>query len=162
MYVYVILPFVAGLALILCEVFVPGGILGLAGAACIVTSIAMAFWHFPEHAWYILLGELVATSILVVPVIRFALKRFSLKATQQAAAGFTSTFEDFTQLIGQQGTAVTTLRPAGIISVGGKRINAVTDGEFIQKGDGVVVCEVEGSRVVVRQSETAQDGSVRR
>ena len=105
-------------------------------------------------------GELVVTAILVVPVIRFALKRFSLKATQQAAAGFTSTFEDFTQLIGQQGTAVTTLRPAGIISVGGKRINAVTDGEFIQKGGEVVVHEVEGSRVVVRQSEAAQGDSV--
>ena len=49
--------------------------------------------------------------------------------------------------------AVTPLRPAGIIEIADRRIDAVSDGAFIDSGSRVRVLTVEGSRVVVERVE---------
>ena len=52
-------------------------------------------------------------------------------------------------MVGQQGTAVTVLRPAGTAQFGDKRIDVVTDGKFVEEGQPVKVLKVEGNIVVV-------------
>ena len=54
-------------------------------------------------------------------------------------------------LIGQQGTALTVLRPAGKIRVNGELIDAVSAGGFIDPDATVEVSEVSGNKIVVRQ-----------
>ena len=68
--------------------------------------------------------------------------------TQSANAGWVSDLSD-TSLIGATGQAFTALRPAGTIVIGGKKINAVSSGDFIDNGATVKVIEVSGNRVVV-------------
>jgi len=43
------------------------------------------------------------------------------------------------------------LRPAGTIKLNGERVDAVSEGSFINKGQKVKVISVSGSRVVVRK-----------
>ncbi len=43
------------------------------------------------------------------------------------------------------------LRPAGVIVIDHERIDAVSDGSYIDKGKQVEVIKVEGSRIVVRE-----------
>jgi membrane-bound serine protease (ClpP class) len=53
---------------------------------------------------------------------------------------------------GDQGIAASPLRPAGIASFAGARVDVVSEGEYIAAGEGVEVLRVEGSRVVVRRA----------
>jgi membrane-bound serine protease (ClpP class) len=47
---------------------------------------------------------------------------------------------------------VTPLRPAGIASLDGERVDVVAEGAFIEVGQAIDVIRVDGNRVVVRQS----------
>ena len=55
---------------------------------------------------------------------------------------------------GQTGRAVTVLRPAGIAEIGGRRLDVVTQGEFIPEGAALRVVTAEGGRIVVAAGET--------
>jgi membrane-bound serine protease (ClpP class) len=62
--------------------------------------------------------------------------------------GYTSQ-EDKSKYLFQRGTAITVLRPAGIVRIGKERVDAVSNGSYIDRGVAVRVIEVEGTRVVV-------------
>ena len=53
-------------------------------------------------------------------------------------------------LLHRAGVADTALRPTGKVLVDGRRIDVVSDGDFIEPGTAVEVVEVAGPRVVVR------------
>ena len=46
--------------------------------------------------------------------------------------------------------ALTTLRPSGTAEIGSERIDVVTSGEYIERGQAIEVVEVKGARVRVR------------
>ena len=52
--------------------------------------------------------------------------------------------------MGKTGTAVTALRPAGIVEIEGERLNVSTYGNFIDAGKEVTVASVEGLNVFVK------------
>lgn len=54
--------------------------------------------------------------------------------------------------IGQVGSAVTMLRPAGVAEINDLRIDVVTQGDFIEAGKPIKVIDVKGSRVVVEEN----------
>jgi membrane-bound serine protease (ClpP class) len=54
-------------------------------------------------------------------------------------------------LVGQEGTAVTLLRPAGKARIHGRLIDVVSDGPFIAQDRRIEVVAVSGNRVVVRE-----------
>ena len=58
-----------------------------------------------------------------------------------------------TELLGKVGTTVTPLRPAGTMLFGSERIDVVSEGGYVDAGKHVEVIKVEGSRIVVRQTE---------
>lgn len=53
-------------------------------------------------------------------------------------------------LMGRQGVVTRELRPAGTVVIDGNPVDVVSEGDYITKGQRVVVVEVTGSRVVVR------------
>ncbi|MFW5798671.1 MAG: NfeD family protein, partial [Planctomycetota bacterium] len=55
-------------------------------------------------------------------------------------------------LEGKTGLTLSDLRPSGVARIDGKRMDVVTEGEFITKGAEVVVSKVESMRVFVRQA----------
>jgi len=54
-------------------------------------------------------------------------------------------------LVGQEGTALTGLRPAGKAKINGRLIDVVSDGPFIPQDRRIEVVAVSGNRVVVRE-----------
>jgi membrane-bound serine protease (ClpP class) len=132
---------------------VPGhGLPGVLGAICLLLAVLFAF----GLPFFFVAIETIATAI-VLTVILFTLAtrtlpenawahRLALGAAQGAEY---VTSADFTALNDRTGTAATYLRPAGIASIDGRRIDVLTEGEFIPQGTPIRVVRVEGARVFV-------------
>jgi membrane-bound serine protease (ClpP class) len=56
---------------------------------------------------------------------------------------------DFRDLLGQSGFATSLLRPAGVATIDGRRVDVLTEGEFVSAGSPVIVTRVEGARIFV-------------
>ena len=48
------------------------------------------------------------------------------------------------------------VRPAGIAEIDGERIDVISDGEFINPGENIVVTRIDGNRIVVRHQRTTE------
>ncbi|MDZ7816109.1 MAG: NfeD family protein [Planctomycetota bacterium] len=55
------------------------------------------------------------------------------------------------KLVGKEGIALTPMMPTGIIKVEGKKFDALSSGERIEKNSVVVVRRIEGNRIYVRK-----------
>jgi len=153
--IWVVILYLAGLVLVLAEFLIPGMIAGVVGACLIIASAIVAIRDVPEYAFFTILAELVGVALGVVLgmwlMSRSRLgRRLVLETSQNASAGYVAADSDET-LQGAQGQVLTALRPAGTITVGGRRVDAVSDGTFIDAGERVRVIEVNGSRVVVER-----------
>ena len=67
-----------------------------------------------------------------------------------ASAGEAGPVEMRASLSGQTGTALTPLRPSGTVLIAGNRVDAMTSGEFIEKGTQIRVVQAQGLAVLVR------------
>lgn len=52
-------------------------------------------------------------------------------------------------MLGKQGVALSTLRPAGTVLIEGKRYDVSSLGDFLPKDSKIVVTKVEGSKLFV-------------
>lgn len=154
----VLLLFIVAVVFIYIELFLPGGVFGLAGVIAFVASIGLAFklygvmWGFSIAA-----AELLAATILIlIGLRRFpqsrAGKLLILRRSLDKDDGFSGT-KNSEEYIGAEGETVTHLRPAGIANIDSQRMDVVTEGDFIDKGRKVEVVAVEGNRIVVREIE---------
>ncbi len=154
MMAWVILFFIAGMALVLVEFLLPSMVLGTVGVGLLVLSAVLGVKAYPDYALQIIAGELIGAGLSVILGLVVLTRTRALRGTltqsmsQQAADGYVSAKSDLT-LIGREAEVVTALRPAGTISVDGRRIDAVSDGVFIEERRVVRIREVCGSRVVV-------------
>jgi membrane-bound serine protease (ClpP class) len=148
----ILLLFAAGVILIFSEFFVPGIILGVVGTLLVVASVFVGWRKYPEYGIFIFSGELLA----VVAVVSFGLfllaktplgRGFVLKAKQETGALETQRLA----LVGKVATVHTALRPAGSIMIDRERIDAVSNGMFIDAGKSVRIIQVEGHRVVCEE-----------
>jgi len=145
----IVVLYVFGMALVVVEVFLPGVILGLFGLACVVGAIWLAF-----ATGYTPLGiVLVGLTVLSIPVIvwmwlRVINRVLVMKTTEKDATG--AAVEHKT-LVGQEGVALTQLRPAGVARFGDTKVDVVSEGPVIERDARVKVIEVRGNRVVVRE-----------
>ncbi|MFY4774878.1 NfeD family protein [Metabacillus sp. RGM 3146] len=153
-----VLLFLAGLLLIVVEFFVPGGIIGLLGLGAVLYSFFLAANNLFHLA--VSLGVAIAAALFTYFLFTRVLgrrmnlfKKFILNDTTDSKKGYVSN-KTRSDLIGQTGVAMTTLRPAGTAVFGEERIDVVTEGSFIAKDKKVKVIKAEGSRVVVREIET--------
>ncbi len=148
-----ILCYVVGTGLILMEAFIPGfGIAGIAGIILEIVAIALT------NASFGLVWSLVATFIvmLFIGVAVFLSYRSAMKGRLSKSALVLKDTEDSVSAapdaqawLNREGTAVTALRPAGFIEIGGTRLNASTAGEFLPKGTPVRVTGAEGDHLVI-------------
>jgi membrane-bound serine protease (ClpP class) len=154
---WAIIFFLAGMALLLAEFFLPGAVAGSMGALLLVVSGAMGVYRYPDQMPLIILIEVVGAAICVIAGFLILAKTragqaLMLDTVQRPEDGYVNMVTDHS-LIGASGVVLTALRPAGSIEVGGRRIDAVSDGSFIDAGAAVRVIEVQGNRVVAERAE---------
>ncbi len=150
----ILLLFAASIALLVAELFVPGGILGLLGTGGIIGSVIMAAPSPQEGAIYLGAGFVVSVIGAVVAVKAMGRNRIFgrlvLQHEESVDSGYTAVLER-SDLVGMIGRVITPLRPAGTAEIGDSRVDVVTDGEFIDKDSVIEVRKVEGARVIVRR-----------
>jgi membrane-bound serine protease (ClpP class) len=153
--IWVFVLFATGLILVLAEFLLPGMIAGTIGTVFIVGSGVLAIVAYPDYATLVIVVELlavvaaVALGMWLMPRTPFG-RRLVLQTSQDPTAGWVAADSD-ASLQGVEARVSTALRPAGTIIVNGRRIDAVSDGTFIDAGETVRVVEVHGSRVVVER-----------
>ncbi|MGN1400750.1 MAG: nodulation protein NfeD [Bacillus sp. (in: firmicutes)] len=150
-----ILLFLVGLALLLLELFLPGGIAGALGGASILGSLFIAGESSTHMAVSILIAVLVSLTVSILMVKVFGkqmkfLRRMILSDSTSTEEGYVSNVNRL-DLIGRTGVTQTALRPSGIAIIDDERIDVVTEGSFIDRGKTVKIVKTEGSRVVVRE-----------
>lgn len=160
--------FVLGVILLLVEIFViPGfGLVGAAGITAVIFSLGAALignvgLNFPElhlisRAIWTLAITLILTILLISSLARYLPenKMFSklvLSAATDSESGYIS-YTAHDELVGLSGTALSALRPSGTVLIDGKRVDVVSDGDFIEKGQAVKVVQVLGGKVIVSKN----------
>jgi len=152
----ILILFVAGLVLLIIEATIPGfGVPGITGIICAFLSIILGSPD-PGKSIVSLFVALIISIVVIAVLLKYAprnklFNHIILKDEQKNDTGYVSYIHDRNDLIGQEGEAVTFLRPAGTVMIGEKKVDVVSEGEFIEKGTKVKVIAVEGNRVVVRK-----------
>ena len=135
----------------------PGfGIPGVTGTILLIGSIVLAWIQYGAKVG---LGMAVCVTALVGIVVSVSLR--SLNSGKMAKSDFVlqGTEEDnnkeerarIQQLVGQEGVALTALRPVGQAELAEGRRNVQSDGEFIEKGAKIRVQRVSGTTVYVKR-----------
>lgn len=146
---------ILGIILIVVELFVPGGILGFLGLGSILMSIILAGENVVFMTISLFIAITVAITAMVILVKFFGKKnrligKIVLRDSTSSDQGYVSNLSR-TDLLNKEGITLTPLRPSGTIIIGNERIDAVTEGGFIDANAKVIVVKVEGVRVVVRE-----------
>ena len=135
----------------------PGhGFSGLAGSLLILASIVLAFG---SGVW--ILGVETTSISLIISIAIFMVllrwlpesafgRRLAFAGTQLPSDGYVAAHAPM-YLVGKEGVAESMLRPAGVVSVDGKRYQVQTEGDFVPPQTKVVVQRVEGSTIVVKR-----------
>ena len=140
-----------GFLAIVMEFFVPGMVLGAIGGFLMLLAVVAGFIAGPATGAWTFVAAAVSSGVAVLLGARILPETpVTLKHTQGSDEGFVSGPEGLARLAGKHGTSVTTLRPAGLVEIDGRKIDVVTEGEMVEAGTPVEVLRVEGSRVVVR------------
>ncbi len=142
---------IAGMLLLVSEIFLPGMIAGFVGFLCLATAVFLGFSEFgPVGGSGLLMGVLIA---LVVGFIFwlwwFPGSHLSRPFVSEGKIGDIGT--DRPDLLGKEGVTLTPLRPSGTAVIDQCYVDVVTGGEMIEREKRVRVVHVEGMRVVVRQ-----------
>ncbi len=154
---------VGGLLLLLLELFaLPGfGVAGVLGSLALMAGLAMSLIGAGATVGAVLgAAARVVISITVALGWGVVFLRFlpSMPLARRLVLGTTlpgevrpTTEPVRPGLVGQTGITLTPLRPAGIAEVAGRRVDVVSEGDFIAVGERVEVVVEAGHRVVVRR-----------
>lgn len=156
-----VIMFIFGFILLIAELFVPGGIIGIIGGALVVFGLLIAGENMLYMAYSILIAFIIALIGMVV-MMKFFGKKLHM-FSKLVLTDATSTEEGYvsnatrTELLGKVGKSLTPLRPAGTVVLESERIDVVTEGGYIDIGKFVEIIKVEGSRIVVREKKEGDE-----
>ncbi len=143
-----------GLFLIGIEIFVPGGILGLFGAAALLGAATIGFTIFPLWAGWLSLFAILALAGAAVFIWMKYLPQSPIGRALSLSQGI-ETQDRAVSLwqAGTKGTAVSDLRPAGKALIAGKRADVIADnGTYIAHDSAIEIVRVSGNRIYVKES----------
>jgi membrane-bound serine protease (ClpP class) len=148
----------AGLLLLFLEMFLPGMIAGIVGACLLLASVIMAYTDLGPEAGNtaLLIASVASAGMWWWWANHFQHTRFGQRMTLRSASEGNSNAAGLETFAGQVGEAATPLRPSGTVTISGRRMDAVTDGEFIEAGSMVRVVRAHGMGLLVRRNIPGQ------
>lgn len=154
---------VLGFGLVACEVFFPSfGVLSVLAGASVLAAIVLGFQHSAPLGWTVLGVAVVGIPMFLILAFRVfptsplgrrmvaqgpAWKKEERAAVEHAAQRF----------VGQEGWADSPLRPAGIASFAGERVDVITRGEHLESGTRVRALRFVGNRLVVEAVDSHKE-----
>lgn len=143
---------ILGLGLIMLEIVIPGGIVGVFGGLSLLAAVGLAFDGYGAE------GAILVFGIGLIGAI--ACLWFEFKILPKTAAGKRLFLSDKVdgisqaavgkeEMIGQQASTATALSPSGYIILDGKRLEAVSRSGFLEKGTPVKIDSFDQFKVTV-------------
>ncbi len=146
---------IVGVILLICEMLIPGiGVAGVCGVIACVAGLIVGSDSIAQAAFtlaILLVILLIAALIIFKFIFGKRKKQSKLILNEEISRSDTDEARHEASLVGKEGVALTMLRPSGIAEIDGKRIDVVADGDFISKGEGIVVTQAEGIRILVKK-----------
>ena len=170
-----IILFLVGLGLVALEIFViPGfGVSGIAGAACMIASLWLSLvgndgFSFDGVSsaslsvalWMVAISLVIGVGLCVFLTMKIfkAQKgslwaRLTLSTSQENADGYVGVEKDLLDsMIGKEGVAETDLRPGGKVAIDDTTYDAMSDGQYIERGNRVRVTATSSGQLVVKRA----------
>lgn len=157
LFVLALVLFVAGFILLGIEMLAPGiSVPGITGTISLVIGIFLVSDSIQE-------GIIITIIILVLlgvmlAIILGALSKGKMKSPiilqdeQSKEKGYISS-NDLNYLLGKNGIATSDLRPSGTGNFDGIELDVISEGKYLAKGTNLVICKVQGSKLVVKMNE---------
>ncbi len=143
---------VSGILVIIAEIILPsGGLLSLLAIGLIGYSLYDVFATISTFAGLVFV---VADVILIPVTIILGLKLLArspatLNTTLSSEDGVTSQSPELEKYMGMEGVALTGRRWAGAVKIGGRSVDVVTRGEYIENSTEIIVRSVTGNQIIV-------------
>lgn len=145
---------VAALVLVFFEIILPGGVLGVLAALCVLAATWSGFDSYGVLGGVaVFFGALLAVAVLVFIEFKLLAKtslgqKFLLKSsieghTREAVA------ED--SVIGKQGIALTRLNPSGKVAVDGKSYEAASQDGYIDCDQAIAVVAQDNFKLIIKK-----------
>lgn len=147
-----------GYLLFAVELVVPGGVLGVLGVVSVLWGCWQAFQMSMVWGGASLIGSLIVFAVILKFFLSSKTGKGLLLDNEEKARTWKSNREEWKELLGQVGTTVSPLRPAGVMMLGGVRYDVVSDSEFLDANLSVRVTEVEGRRIMVEPVGEGEPG----
>lgn len=167
-----IIVFIAGLILVLVEVFViPGfGVAGISGILLVVTGLTLAMIDNVEFHLNPNYTDTVLQSLTVVVIASFlsfigsiwiskklfganGIGGLSLNTVQKSEDGYSNVDNNFRTMKGRTGIAKTMLRPSGSVEIDGEYYDALAENGFIEVNTAIRVVRTSASQLYVEPDE---------
>ena len=152
-----------GFAVIVLELFVPSaGILGVVAAILFISGIVTGFFHSLWIGSLLLLITTLCLPLMFIVLVKVwpstPLGRRILigKMREEEVLPVGESYEN-EKLIGMKGFAKTKMLPSGMIKIGDKSYDAVSDGFAIEAGDQIKVVAVKMNRILIQPYDAETD-----
>jgi membrane-bound serine protease (ClpP class) len=144
---------VVGIAAVLAELVLPGGILGVVGALCLVGAVIATFVSYGATAGTIALGILVVAGLITLNLWMRLFHRlpFTRQLVLNDTVGVDAGLQERQGMTGRTGTVLTDLMPSGRGEFEGEKIDIITEGPSIKRGARVEIVETRGPSIIVRE-----------
>jgi membrane-bound ClpP family serine protease len=150
---------VAGLMLLIAEVFIPsGGLIGLLALGCLGFGVWKAFAHSTAlglqflMALFILMPLALMLAAHLWPRTPLA-KRIFLRRPEPEEVEPSHSGGRLDHLVGQFGRALTPMRPSGLVDFDGRRLDGLSEDGLIPSGALVRAVQVRSGQLVVRMAQ---------
>lgn len=144
---------VCGLFLIGIEIFVPGGVLGVIGAAALIGAAIIGFTIFPVWlAWLSVFTILVLTGLAIFIWMKYLPQTPIGRALSLSQSITGKDQDDSPWTIGMKGVALSELRPAGKALINEQRADVIADGgTWIGHNTRIEITRIAGNRIYVKE-----------
>lgn len=149
-----------GLVLCTIEIFVPGfGIFGITGTILLVFSLVFRIIIGGSLLQFIYMLLIIISVLAIIILISLRSARFGLLSRSPIIQSGTALPKDFSDdkknyayLLGKGGVTKTICKPIGKIEIDSVEYQAITNGDYLERGTDVKVVEVDGSTIVIRKA----------
>ena len=153
----IILLFALGILLLVVEVIVPGGILGVIGGLLMLGGSVLAFVQYGTGGGTLAVTLALALALLalfieirVLPKTRLGKRAFLTSQVTGVSAAFG---EEARALIGESAEALTMLSPSGYVRVDGRRYEAFCQSGQVPVGAALEVIGADNFRLIVSPTQ---------
>ena len=147
-----------GLGMIIVEMLIPGvGVIGIIGLVAVIFVLYSAYKMKGVVIGSILLAGIILMLVVMSYVVRRAMSPNGSLGKRGLILNETSgsnNLELKSDLVGNTGICLTSLRPCGYVQVNDQKFEAVSTNGLIEKNTIILVEHIRGQRLYVRNAQT--------